>query len=119
MGRLTLFLALIIAIVGIIYFGFLNPIDPTKDIVSTSVPEGSWNGQLGECFVNGSVVSASNSHYSQVQIQLTAYNDQNNVVGVKNTTIYNLTGMGYYETNIKVNSKPDHINIIVLNATKV
>ena len=119
MDKKTSFLALIIAITIIIYFGFLHPADPTKDIVPVSIPEGSWNGPPGEWIVNGTVVSASNSHYSQAQIQLTAYDGQNNVVGAKNTTIYNITGIGYYQTIIKVTNKPDHINITVLNATKV
>jgi hypothetical protein len=120
MGRLIM-KKLILGIMGIVVLVVLasgcvssGTTNPKTDLETSGDINGQWNGPPNEWFVNGNVQSKSNTEYSNIQIQLTAYDVNNNIVGIKNTTV---DSSGYFETIIKVKKEPDHVNMTVLNAT--
>ena len=114
---IVVILVLIVAVAA--FAGNKKTIDPKTDIVLDGDLSGEWNGPAGEWLVTGNTKSVSNTDYSNIQIQLTAYDASNNIVGVKNTTISDMSNgySGYIQTVMKVTGQPDHVNMTVLNAT--
>ncbi len=111
---ITSIIVLIVAISG------CNSVDPKTDIIVDGNLAGQWANQAQtEWLVNGNITSNSNTAYSQVTLKLTAYNNQNQVVGEKITTTSMNNGYGSISVVIPVTSMPDRVNMTVVNATAI
>lgn len=98
-------------------------VNPQEDIVNwggDQVGPGQWNDQYHtEWFFTGNIKSKSGTKYSTVKLSFTAYDSSGNVVGTQNITTDMNNGMGFYKIIMKVNNTPDHINMTIINATKI
>ena len=89
-----------------------------KDIVLNGTPTLSQYGP-DEWLVNGSVYSRRHIHYSQATLLITAYDAQDNVIGQKNTTVYNLNPNANFQTVITARGTIASVTVRTTNETRV
>jgi hypothetical protein len=113
---------LCIFVVFVAVSGFTNTASklPTieKDIVLNGTPSLSQNGP-DEWLVNGSVYSRRYIHYSQATLHITAYDAESNVIGQKNTTVYNLNPNANFQTVLTARGTIAFVTVRTTNATRV
>jgi hypothetical protein len=89
-----------------------------KDIVLNGTPTLYQNGP-DEWFVNGSVYSRRHIHYSQATLLITAYDAESNVIGQKNTTVYNLNPNANFQTVLMARGTIAFVTVRARNASRV
>ncbi len=110
---------ILVIITGISGCTSSNNANPQTDIVVDGNLNGQWNNpEQTQWLVTGNIKSLSNTDYSEVTVKLTAYNNQNQVLGESTTTTSMSNGYGSISAVIPVTGQPNYTNMTVVTATQ-